>query len=142
MEKIIRGKDGRIYYGKHLCADADDAYRLFRRDYHGSLGRVASYRLGRMGQREERIHGFGFCFEHPVLYESGKTNYRLLGLIGIHYWRIVGCWDWPELDDDSFERWFDAAFSEHSGMVRMVDTKTKTGRTSKRNKKCHYTKTK
>ena len=137
MEQIIR-KNGRIYYGERICEDADHAYRLYREDYHASIGCQAFLRLNRLGQREERIHGYGFTFAHPVSFErddggaGGKTRVRILGLVGISYCRIVGCWDWPaDLSDDEFERWLDWALSRGSGALRTVG-KDKSGRTSKR----------
>ena len=36
MEKIVK-RDGRFYYGRRLCDNADGAYALFRADYHKEL---------------------------------------------------------------------------------------------------------
>lgn len=137
MAEVVR-KDGRIYYGEQLCEDADHAYRLFRNEYHASVGRKAFLRLNRLGQREERIHGYGFTFSHPVSFErddggtSGKARVRILGLVGISYCRIMGCWEWPDnLSESEFERWLDWALSGGSGALRTVG-KDKSGRTSKR----------
>ena len=137
MEQIVK-RDGRIYYGDWLCSDADGAYRLFRNEYNASCERSAFLRLNRLGQREERIHGYGFVFSHPLSFKrddggtGGKTRVRILGLVDISYCRIVGCKDWPDnLSDDEFEKWLDWAFSRGSGALRTVG-KDKSGRTSKR----------
>ncbi len=134
MEQITR-KDGRIYYGQRKCEDADDAYRRFRNDYHESVGRKAFFRLDRLGQRMERVHGFGFDFDGPVLpvkEHYGKTKYRLLGLVDISYCRLVGLWDMPELGDGEWERWLDWAFSRNSGALSLVGRNDKSGRTARR----------
>lgn len=133
MEQIVR-KDGRIYYGDWLCSDADGAYRLFRQDYNASIGRAAFLRLNRLGQREERIHGFGFDFARkPAIPAgiSGRLVVRDLGLVGISYCKMLGSWDIPCETEDEFERIFDWAFSRGSGALRTVG-KDKSGRTSKR----------
>lgn len=131
MEQIVR-KDGRIYYGEHLCTDADDAYCRFRDDYHRSLGRLAYYRLNRIGQRKERIHDNGFVFSRNLDYEgNGKVDVRLLGLVETSYCRIAGGWNIPCESEDEFERWVDWAFSRGSGALRLVGRKDKAGRTNK-----------
>lgn len=136
MEQITK-QDGRYCYGERGCADIDEAYVLFRRDYHSTLGRDASRRLDRLGQRKERIHGFGFCFDDGAVsgFDAGavgRVRYRLLGLVGIHYCRIIGCWDYAGVGDDEFDGWFDTVFRKGSGLLRMVGTDQKVGRTSKR----------
>ena len=137
MEQIIR-KDGQIFYGEKRCIDAEDAYCRFRADYHASIGREAFLRINRIGQREERIHGYGFSFAHMVSFggdgrgDCGKVSYRILGLVGMHYCRIVGSWDLPGFTEEEFERWFDWAFSRGSGALRLVGKNDKSGRTSKR----------
>lgn len=138
MEQIVR-KDGQIFYGRIQCLDADEAYCLFRDDYHRSIGKRASYKLDRLGQREERIHGYGFSFSHPVSLgaddrrPSKATPVRLLGIVDISYYRIVGCWEWPDnLSEQEFERWLDWAFTKGSGALRLIGKKDKAGRTSKR----------
>lgn len=137
MEQIVR-RDGRIYYGEQLCEDADDAYCRFRYDYHRSLGKRAYHRLNRLGQREERVHGYGFVFTHPVYFRRNDggackpVNSRLLGLVEGAYCRGVGAWDIPCDNELEFERWFDWAFSKGSGAIRLVGRKDKAGRTSKR----------
>lgn len=136
MEQIIR-KDGRIFYGEIRCSDADDAYCRFRADYHASIGREAFLRLNRLGQRTERIHGYGFDFvqeQIPVRREVGRIKAYMLGLVGTSYCRGVGRWDLPceALDDDSAWEFIDWIFSRRSGALRTVGIKDKSGRTSKR----------
>lgn len=136
MEDITR-RDGKFYYGEQECDSVDDAYLRFRMDYHDSLGRDAFRRLDRLGQRRERIHGYGFELPGREKLDSeffgfGRTRYRILGLVGISYCRIVGLWDMPELDDEQFDRWFDWAFSKGSNGLVLVGRKDRSGRTSKR----------
>ena len=61
MEKIEK-RDDVFYYGERRCVTADAAYRLFRDEYHKSLGKRVYKRLERYGARTERIHGFGIDF--------------------------------------------------------------------------------
>ena len=93
MVQIVR-KDGRIYYGERPCKNAEEAYDLFRDEYHASIGRQAFLRLNRIGQRSERIHEFGFEFSRPIDGEKfrkyGTVHYGLLGRVGISYSRIFG----------------------------------------------------
>ena len=83
MEKITRRQEG-FYYGETKCSCADDAYRLFREDYHRSLGKNAYGRLNRLGAREERQHGYGFIFserkECPISVVD-KVPVYILGII-------------------------------------------------------------
>lgn len=137
MEQITK-RDGYYYYGEHKCDDASEAYSLFREDYHKSIGRVASRKLDRTGQRKERVHGFGFCFDSDVLPppgEFGKVKCWFLGLVNLSYCRLTGIRDCPDLPDEQFYEWLDWAFSRGSGAVRTVGLKQKTGRTSKRLRK-------
>lgn len=133
MEQIIK-KDGQIFYGKEKCLDAESAYCKFREDYHASIGRKAFLRLNRLGSRQERIHGFGFSFSSavPPFVSDTRVPYRILGLVGISYCRIVGGWDIPCRTEDEFERWLDWAFSRGSGTLRLVGKNDKSGRTSNR----------
>lgn len=137
MEQIIR-KDGQIFYGEYRCTDADDAYCRFRDDYHCALGKRAYYRLNRLGQREERVHGYGFVFSSPLDFkrDDGRTcqpvDSRLFGLVEGAYCRGFGGWDLPDYTEDEFERWFDWAFSKGSGALRLIGKKDKSGRTNKR----------
>lgn len=136
MEQIER-RDGAYYYGKTRCSTIDDAYDEFRAEYHSTLGRDSSRRLDRVGRRTERIHGFGFVFvgdpdEPGGRVVAGRVRYRLLGLSGIHYARIISAGDAPGLTEEGFERWFDRAFSAGSGMLRLERVREKSGRTCKR----------
>ena len=135
MEQITRRGNG-YYYGGLRCDNADDAYEELRADYHAGLGRDASRRLDRIGQRTERIHGFGFCRNdasdlEDEFYDVGRIDCRMLGLVQIHYCRIVGLWDCPTMDEDRFERLVEWLFTRGSGVLRTVG-KDKSGRTSKR----------
>ena len=67
MEKIEKRKDT-FYYGDKACSNAGEAYGLFREDYHKELGKRVYRRLNRVGQREERVHGFGSYY--PVKYSD------------------------------------------------------------------------
>lgn len=139
MEQITK-RGGVYYYGDRECKDIDEAYERFRADYHASVGRNTHARLDRLGQRTERVHGFGFVFEGGIPYQAEfrdfpKVDCRLLGFLGIANCRIIGCWDFPDLDEETFERWFDWALSKGSGALRLVGRKYKSGRTSKRLKK-------
>ena len=136
MEQITR-RNGVYYYGECRCVDVDDAYGRFRAEYHASVGRDAFRRLDRLGQRTERIHGFGFRFPDTVpsassLVEGRRVPYIILGLVGICYCRSVGVWDLQNLSDEQFEQWFDWAFSYGSGGLRQIGKKAGTGRNSKR----------
>lgn len=141
MEQIVK-VDGILYYGGCRCRDADDAYRRFRDDYHSSLGRDASRRLNRYGSRKERIRGFGFVLVDDVreslqrtFGECGKCKCYQLGLVGISYAFILGCWDYPVLSDTDLELWIDWALSSGSKALVRKGRKDKSGRTSKRLKK-------
>lgn len=133
MEQITRS-DGQIFYGEKRCIDADEAYCRFRADYHASIGREAFLRLNRLGQRQERIHGYGFVFSRLLSGSEswGKTPVRMLGLVGTSYCREVGAWDVPCESEEDFELWFDWAFSRGSGAMRLVGKNDKSGRTSRR----------
>lgn len=138
MEQIVK-RGGVYYYGEVECINADDAYWRWREDYHKWLGRAVYRRLGRIGTRKERVHGWGFVYDRePVL--SGVPGElvptRLLGLIQGSYCRMLGAWDLPgEMGDDEFDGWIEWAFSERTRAVRLIGRRQKTGRTSKRLKK-------
>ena len=139
MEQIIR-KDGRIYYGEELCCDIDDAYMRFRRDYHDSIGRKAFSRLDRLGQRKERIHGFGYIFTDGEsllreFHDTGRHKCYLLGLLHISYCWILGRGDMPDFDEDKLDRWLDWAFMKGSGALSFIGKRDKVGRTSRLLKK-------
>lgn len=144
MEQI-RKADGGYYYGTTFCRTADEVYELFRGDYHASLGKKSYRRLNRLGQRKERLHGFGFEFADGTWPQGerfkalGRVRYYILGLVGISYWRTVGLWDSPKFnDEDEYWEWFHWAFSRGSGGARLVGLRQKHGRTSKILKKKHY----
>lgn len=124
MEQIVR-RDGRIYYGKRPCRDAEEAYEFYRNDYHASIGREAFLRLNRLGQRSERIHGFGFDFARPLDYRGndfrryGTVLYRLAGRIGISYLRAFGLYDYESVPEERFDEWFDWALSRGSGAMKL-----------------------
>lgn len=124
MEQIVR-RDGQIFYGRIRCLDADEAYCRFRSDYHASIGRQAFLRLNRLGQREERIHGFGFDFTRRIgdpeneFRRYGTVLYRMAGRVGISYLRVFGLFDYESVPDEEFERWFDWALSRGSGALKL-----------------------
>lgn len=135
--KLIERRNGDLYYGDELCKSADAAYRRFRSDYHVELGRNAYYRLDRIGQRFERIHGYGFVFRDGNSFGEhfrprGRTKCYILGLVGLSYVRTIGAWDYSDISDNEFEDWLDWVFSRHSGALIMVGNRDKVGRTSKR----------
>ena len=136
MEQITR-RDGLVYYGERRCINIEDAYGLFRKDYHESIGRDSYARLDRLGRRKERVHGFGFVFEREPSKVSvrGKDcpviRARMLGIVCISYCRMVGE-GLPDLEDEEFDRWFDWTFRAHGGCVRTVGRNSGNGRTSKR----------
>lgn len=134
MEQIVK-RDGKIYYGSVECLNADDAYRKFRDDYNVALGKRYYQRLGRLGARKERVHGFGFVYDgEPDLpgVTGGLVPTRLLGIAAGAYCRMLGSWDIPGgMDEDEFWLWFQWAFRKNGGAVRLVGRKDKAGRTSK-----------
>lgn len=123
MEQIVK-IDGKLYYGKVECHDADDVYSRFRDEYNASVGRVAFKRLSRLGSRKERVHGGGFYFKrervNPHLHYA-TVPVRLMGLVCGSYCWMLGSWDLPRtVDDENFEQWFDWAFSKNSGALRKI----------------------
>ena len=130
MEQITK-REGKIFYGQRKCANADEAYRRFRDEYHNELGKKVFQRLNRRG-RKERIHEYGFVFsvarQPPEEVGFCRIRYRLFSVIGISYCRIVSGWDMPEMDDDLYEEWFDWAFSRGSGALILVGRKDGYGR--------------
>lgn len=140
MEQIVK-QDGIYRYGDRRCVNVDEAYRLFRDDYHKSLGKAVYHRLDRFGQRKERVHGFGFIY--PYFYgidgegfeHLHRVRCRLLGMAHISYVWIIGKWDMEQVDDDQYERWMDWALSgTHHRRALVMDNKaaSKSGRTNKR----------
>lgn len=139
MEQITR-VDGEFYYGRIHCLDVDDAYSRFRNELHRGVGRDTSKWLSHLLRRTERIHGFGFVFDSSqpaAVCVSKPVRYRIMGLVGISYFRVVGCWDYPDVDDDTFDAWFDKVFERGSGLLRLVGRKDKAGRTNRYNRRRH-----
>ncbi len=135
MEQIV-SRGGVYYYGGESCADADDAYRKFRKDLHDSLGKEVFKRLDRIGRRRERVHGYGFFFDGGAPHSEefawmGRVPYRILGLVQTSYCRMIGMWDVPDMPDDKYERWLEWAFSYGTKCLRRVGTDEKVGRTGK-----------
>lgn len=137
MEKIAR-RNGVLYYGDKICSSVEEAYSRFREDYHKSIGKATYQRLDRLGQRIERLHGYGFVFDtEPEEFPCKKTDCRIMGLLGISYVRMIGIWDYPDVSEEDFDKWFDYAFSRKGKALKTVGRKLKTGRTSRR-LKTHY----
>jgi len=136
MEQITK-RDGVLYYGETPCKDENDAYDWFHDEYNERMGKSFSLYLENIMQRTERIHEFGFVRlwndkpERENCFGRRRTKYRLMGLIGIHYCRIFGMWDYPKLTDEEFERWFEWAMTRGNDAVVLVERKSASGRTSK-----------
>ena len=139
--ETITARDGEIYYGTHRCKNASEAYKLFRKDYNDSVGKSVYLTLARLGQRKERIHGFGFEWEEgsePVWEEPfgyKRVSYRILGLSGIHYWRSVGSDDFPDLDEETLWRWFFWAFTDVRVALKYSGTRKKRKKRKHKNNK-------
>ena len=137
MEQITK-LGGRYYYGNVECDGIEEAYSRIREDYHRSLGRRAFLRLDRLGQRRERLHGFGFHqlagYEIPGEYKCRRVPYYILGMLGISYVRIVGLWDLPDMPEEELEKYVEALFTRGSGMLSLRSRKGKAGRMDKRQK--------
>lgn len=140
MEQITKS-DEKYYYGDRVCESIDDAYRKFRDDYHKTLGRNPYARLDRLGQREERIHGFGFVrdkeFIPGLTIPRRKVKHYILGLVCLSYTRGVGCWDMPGLDEYGTEQWLEYAFTKGSKCLSLAGRRDKRGRTNRRFYKKH-----
>lgn len=136
MEQIAR-IDGVLYYGSVRCKDIDDVYSCFRDDYHRSIGRDSNRRLNRLGQRKERVHGFGFHFtEEPCSeYLTHRVDCWLLGMLDICYTRSIGIWSYKDVPDEEFDAWLDTVLSAKVKHLRMRGFKDKVGRTSRQLKK-------
>ena len=141
MEQIrLIGDD--IYYGEHKCLSADSAYRLFREDYYKAV-RNRYERLGRRRERTERIHGFGFEFDADERgrldgvvrnYAGKRVTYRLLGLVGTAYCRILGIHDIPAIPEEMWEDYIDWLLADGNRMLRLKGRKGSGGRTDNRRK--------
>lgn len=145
MEQIIR-KNGKLYYGKQICSDGNDAYCRFRDDYHASLGKRVYRRLN-SPEREERIHGFHTYytpeFERRLDEEFLRTvdegnkriRYYLLGIVQLSYCRMFSGADFPDYEEERFWRWLDW-FILHAGeLTTQVGRNEKSGRTNKNKQK-------
>ena len=135
MEQITK-KDGVFYYGDQKCDNVEDAYLRFRREYHDSIGRKAFRRLDRLGQRRERIHGFGFCFPeddpiHRLSFSLPRRRCELLGLVGIHYFWMIHLSDLHDLTEKEFDDYLDWALRKGSKALIFSGRRKKLGRTSK-----------
>ena len=137
MEQITR-REGKFYYGERKCRGPEDAYNRFRDDYNAACGKMAFRRLGRIGQRTERIHGSGFDFSEDCRPDGdefrryGRLRCWMGGLIGISYSRITGLQAYGHVPDEVFDRWLDWAFTRGSGGLITLGTRKGTGRNSKR----------
>lgn len=139
MEQISK-RDGKYFYGQQQCKSIDDAYGRFRDEYHKSLGRDATRRLNQLGQRSERLHGYGFVFPDEVQPNErfrvrGTTCCYILGLIGISYVRTIGIWDYGDVPDEDFDAWLDFVYRRGNRGLRTLGKGDKVGRTSTRLKK-------
>ena len=131
MEQITR-KDGAYYYGNKRCCDSDEVYCLFRSDYNNRLGKNIHDRLGRLVGRKERIHGYGFVFSEEVDFDRniipGTIRYKIIGMLGISYCRIVGLWDMKGMTDDNHEKYIDYLFTKGRGILKLKGRKDGTTR--------------
>lgn len=135
MEQITK-KYGRYYYGEEECENADACYRRFRADYHRSIGKAVKLRLNKSGSRKERIHGYGCYFSNPgkvlsCAHWTGRVRYRILGITGISYCRIIGSWDMPELTEEEVDHWLDWLFLAGNKALLLTGKRKGSGRKSK-----------
>lgn len=137
MEQIT-SIDGDIYYGRSRCKNADEAYRKFRSDLQLELKNRDNRRLNAFSRRKERIHGYGIDFDpgrsgdlEKLFGHLGKVRYRIIGMMGASYCRIVGLWDMPRIQEEVFEEYIDYLFDRRSHALRLVSRRDRTGRTSK-----------
>lgn len=133
MEQITRDSNGDIFYGTHKCKSVDDAYHMFRTEYHIGLGRNAHKRLDRVCQRGEHVHGYGFVFSGGKQVRGGEFPVRrvrchLMGLIGISYVRSIGVWDYADVPDDRFDDWLDTIYERGSGLLYTAGLRKSLGR--------------
>jgi len=138
MEEIAR-RDGKYFYGEKECQNADEAYRLFRRDYNIAQGRNSYGFLQRLGRRRERVHGSGFVYTPEVklrVFPPDRIKGYRLGLIANEsYAMIVGMHDIPyELQEDDIEDWVDWIFRSGGKELKMMGNKKGTGRAAKKKK--------
>lgn len=129
MEQIVK-KDGQLYYGTIQCKSVNDAYNAFRKDYHSSLGKAVYQRLDRLGQRKEYLHGYGFIFDSSSVSEwkpgeRHRYNCYILDKVDLGYVRTIGCWDYPDIKEEEFEKWLDWVYERGKGRMRTLDVRTK-----------------
>ena len=139
MEKITKVGE-KIDYGDKACRNVDAAYRLFREEYHRSLGK-AVYRMLNRPPRQERIHGHDSNLRDEE-YETSNGRYaetsrvkcRIMGIVDISYVYMVGIWDCPDVDESEFDEYLDWLFDGRTRNLRIVGRGNQAGRTSDRNK--------
>ena len=113
---------------KYYSADA--AYRAFRRLYDKSLGRAAKQRYDNLKPRKSLVTHKGMCFDEKYidalneeLKDTKKVKCYILGILGISYGYMYGCWDFDsqfcDYDDDKRERYIDWIIGAGTNGVRM-----------------------
>ena len=137
--EAIQYTDGNYYYGIRRCIDVDEAYSLFRRDYHESLGAAVHNRLDRLGRRRERVHGYGFVFTGDLPYHFSYDGKRvpcyIMGIVGLSYCRMVDMGYSPEgLDEDDMYRWIDFIYRRGCGILKMLNPRKRAVRRKRRAK--------
>ena len=140
MEQISR-RNGTVYYGELPCQSVEDAYRRFREDYHGELGKRVYRRLDARS-RKERVHGFkSFYTDGYSRYLAerfggyGRVACWLMGIVGISYCHAVGGWYLPELEEDDMWEFIDWLLDSSSNALKVIGRKMKAGRTAKTRKR-------
>lgn len=123
--------NGAYYYGQAKCRNADEAYRMFRKEYNEAQGRNSFGFLQRLGQRKERVHDSGIVFTDNKdfsVFVAEKVECYQLGLVSGSYTKIVSV---PDIltEDEAYE-WADIIFMKGSNLLKIVGRKQKTGRTS------------
>lgn len=140
MEQITR-KDGIIHYGNIPCRSADEAYSMFRKDYHDELGKRVYRRLN-MRARTERLHGYKSYYteERSEYLQKRFSDYPkvkgwLMGIVGISYCHAIGSWYMPQMDEDTTWDFIDYLLDVKSNALIITGRKNKTGRTGKSRKR-------
>ena len=124
MEQITKVGEA-FYYGVRLCRTVDEAYRLFREDFHNSLGK-AYYRRLNVPARVERIHGHKTWMtdcryeEAEKLFSgTGRVKCYIMGMVDISYVYTIGLWDIPDVDEQRIADYMDWLFCR-PGTLRMM----------------------
>lgn len=133
--------DGLLYYGNTVCQSPDEAYKLFREDYHKSIGRDANRKLNREGQRTDVLHWKGFTLSKPY-FEYLKSKWEgfqtvrssVIGILQTSYCRTVACEGLEKVDDSSIDECLDWVLSDCSNVLVLVNRKNGLGRTNRKNK--------